>query len=138
MAFTANEQPYYIATTATYLLYMNVKYHFDPPPVSALPPSEPDVPPVEEPPELLKPASPPCSAMLGASLLPQLTRHETPSTATISQPFAAITPTIADDVTRAGRAPALQHGPQSARRYGLLDLFLSNRNGSSRREALLL
>lgn len=33
MAFTANEQPYYIATTAAYLLYMNVKYHFDPPPV---------------------------------------------------------------------------------------------------------
>jgi simple sugar transport system substrate-binding protein len=30
MAFTANEQPYYIATTAAYLLYMNVKYHFDP------------------------------------------------------------------------------------------------------------
>lgn len=33
MAFTANEQPYYIATTTAYLLYMNVKYHFDPPPV---------------------------------------------------------------------------------------------------------
>lgn len=33
MAFTANEQPYYIATTAAYLLYMNVKYHFDPPPL---------------------------------------------------------------------------------------------------------
>jgi simple sugar transport system substrate-binding protein len=33
MAFTANEQPYYIATTAAYLLYMNVKYHFDPQPI---------------------------------------------------------------------------------------------------------
>jgi simple sugar transport system substrate-binding protein len=33
MAFTANEQPYYIATTAVYLLYMNVKYHFDPQPL---------------------------------------------------------------------------------------------------------
>jgi simple sugar transport system substrate-binding protein len=33
MAFTANEQPYYIATTAAYLLYMNVKYHFDPHPL---------------------------------------------------------------------------------------------------------
>jgi simple sugar transport system substrate-binding protein len=33
MAFTANEQPYYIATTAAYLLYMNVKYHFDPQPL---------------------------------------------------------------------------------------------------------
>lgn len=33
MAFTANEQPYYIATTAVYLLYMNVKYHFDPQPI---------------------------------------------------------------------------------------------------------
>jgi simple sugar transport system substrate-binding protein len=30
MSFTANEQPYYIATTAAYLLYMNKKYHFDP------------------------------------------------------------------------------------------------------------
>jgi len=33
MAFTANEQPYYIATTAVYLLYMNVKYHFEPQPI---------------------------------------------------------------------------------------------------------
>jgi len=33
MAFTANEQPYYIATTAAYLLYMSVKYHFDPQPI---------------------------------------------------------------------------------------------------------
>jgi simple sugar transport system substrate-binding protein len=33
MAFTANEQPYYIAATAAYLLYMNVKYHFDPQPL---------------------------------------------------------------------------------------------------------
>jgi len=33
MAFTANEQPYYIATTAAYLLYMNKKYHFDPQPI---------------------------------------------------------------------------------------------------------
>ncbi|HVO40263.1 MAG TPA: substrate-binding domain-containing protein [Spirochaetia bacterium] len=33
MAFTANEQPYYIATTTAYLLYMNVKYHFDPQPL---------------------------------------------------------------------------------------------------------
>jgi simple sugar transport system substrate-binding protein len=33
MAFTANEQPYYIATTAAYLLYMNKKYHFDPQPL---------------------------------------------------------------------------------------------------------
>ncbi|HUI72645.1 MAG TPA: substrate-binding domain-containing protein, partial [Spirochaetia bacterium] len=33
MAFTANEQPYYIATTAAYLLYMNVKFHFDPQPI---------------------------------------------------------------------------------------------------------
>jgi hypothetical protein len=33
MAFTANEQPYYIATTTAYLLYMNVKYHFDPQPI---------------------------------------------------------------------------------------------------------
>jgi simple sugar transport system substrate-binding protein len=33
MAFTANEQPYYIAATAVYLLYMNAKYGFEPPPV---------------------------------------------------------------------------------------------------------
>jgi simple sugar transport system substrate-binding protein len=33
MAFTANEQRYYIATTAAYLLYMNKKFRFDPPPV---------------------------------------------------------------------------------------------------------
>ena len=33
MAFTANEQPYYIATTALYLLYMNAKFGFEPPPL---------------------------------------------------------------------------------------------------------
>jgi len=32
MAFTANEQPYYIGATAVFLLYMNVKYGFQPPP----------------------------------------------------------------------------------------------------------